>query len=84
MKYADIEFPFDEAENYLQSANKEKMNKFFYKGDVYEKLKRQTTYYLVGDKGSGKTAYSAYFCNNQIEGNIKSCLLYTSPSPRDA
>lgn len=29
MKYADIEFPFDEAENYLQSANKEKMNKFF-------------------------------------------------------
>lgn len=36
MKYADIEFPFDEAENYLQSANKEKMNKFFYKGDVYE------------------------------------------------
>lgn len=72
MKYADIEFPFDEAENYLQSANKEKMNKFFYKGDVYEKLKRQTTCYLVGDKGSGKTAYSAYFCNNQIEGNIKS------------
>lgn len=72
MKYTDIEFPFDEAENYLQSANKEKMNKFFYKGDVYEKLKYDTTYYLVGDKGSGKTAYSAYFCNNQIEGHIKS------------
>lgn len=72
MKYIDIDFPYDEAENYLQSGNKEKMKKFFYKGDVYEKLKRQTTYFLVGDKGSGKTAYSVYFCNNQIEGSIKS------------
>lgn len=72
MKYVDIDFPYDEAENYLQSVNKEKMNHFFYKGDVYDKLKKTTTYYLVGDKGSGKTAYSAYYCNNQIEGNIKS------------
>lgn len=78
MTYIDIELPYDEAENYLQSGNKEKMNHFFYKGDVYEKLKEQTTYYLVGDKGSGKTAYSAYFCNNQIEGSIRSKIFQIS------
>lgn len=72
MNYYEIDFPFDEAENYFQSSNKMKLNHFFYKGEVYDKLRKESTYYLVGDKGSGKTAYSAYFCNNIIEGNIKS------------
>lgn len=72
MNYIDIEFPYDEAENYLKPGNKKKINCFFYKGNVYDKIKKDTTYYLVGDKGSGKTAYSVYFCNNQIEGGIKS------------
>ena len=64
MNFVDIELPYDEAENYFQTSNKEKLKDFFYKGPVFEKLKEETTYFLIGEKGSGKTAYSAYFCNN--------------------
>lgn len=71
MDYRKLIFPFDEAENYFLPNNKEHFNKMFYKDNNYEKLLQPTTYYLIGDKGSGKTAYSAYFCNNNFQ-NIKS------------
>lgn len=70
MKFIEIDIPFDEAENYLMPANKEKLNKLFYRDSNYEKLLKDTTYYLIGEKGSGKTAYSVYFCNNQFENII--------------
>ncbi len=71
MDFRELVFPFDEAENYLLPDNKQHFNKMFYKDNNYDKLLQPTTYYLIGDKGSGKTAYSAYFCNNNFN-NIKS------------
>lgn len=71
MDYRELDFPFDEAENYLLPNYKEHFNKMFYKDNNYDKLLQPTTYYLIGAKGSGKTAYSAYFCNNNFH-NIKS------------
>lgn len=71
MDYREIIIPFDEAENYFQPNNKEILNRLFYKDGNYNKLLAPTTYFLIGDKGSGKTTYAAYFCNNQY-GNIKS------------
>ena len=70
MKFTELEIPFDEAENYLMPANKEKLNKLFYRDSNFDKLKRETTYYLIGEKGSGKTAYSVYFCNNQFDNIV--------------
>lgn len=67
MNYIDIEVPFDEAENYFKPNNREKLNKLFYKDRNYTKLLQDTTYFLIGEKGSGKTTYCAYFCNNTIE-----------------
>ncbi len=71
MSFIDIDIPFDEAENYFKPNNKEKLNRLFYKDKNYNKLLRDTTYYLIGEKGSGKTTYCAYFCNNTIN-NTKS------------
>lgn len=71
MNFVDIEIPFDEAENYFKPNNREKLNKLFYKDKNYSKLLQDTTYYLIGEKGSGKTTYCAYFCNNTID-NIRS------------
>lgn len=67
MKYTELDLPFDEAENYLSRSNKNKLTKFFYPGEYFEKVKADTTYYIIGEKGSGKTAYSVYFCNNAVE-----------------
>lgn len=67
MKFTELELPFDEAENYLSRSNKSKLTEFFYQGEYFEKVKADTTYYIIGEKGSGKTAYSVYFCNNAVE-----------------
>lgn len=66
MDFVDIDIPYDEAENYFKPAHKMTLNKLFYKDANYEKLLLDTTYYLIGEKGSGKTTYCAYFCNNTI------------------
>ena len=71
MNFVDLDIPFDEAENYFKPNNKEKLNKLFYKDRNYKKLLQDTTYFLIGEKGSGKTTYCAYFCNNTVE-NTKS------------
>lgn len=69
--FIDIDIPFEEAENYFSPSNKEKLNTIFYKDRNYEKIKKDTTYFILGDKGSGKTTYAAYFCNGDRDG-IKS------------
>lgn len=66
MDFIDIDIPFDEAENYFKPNNREKLNRLFYKDQNFNKLLLDTTYYLIGEKGSGKTTYCAYFCNNII------------------
>ncbi len=69
--FTEIATPFEEAENYFKPSNKEKLNTIFYKDRNYEKIMEDTTYFLLGDKGSGKTTYAAYFCNGFRDG-IKS------------
>lgn len=71
MNFVDIDIPFDEAENYFKANNREKLNRLFYKDRNFDKLTLDTTYYLIGEKGSGKTTYCAYFCNNTVK-NIHS------------
>ena len=66
MNFTDLQIPFDEAENYFKPNNKEKLNRLFYKDRNYNKLLNDTTYFLIGEKGSGKTTYCAYFCNNNV------------------
>lgn len=72
MDFMNLKFPSEEADSYLIPENRDAINTFFYKGGAYDKLRESSTYYLVGGKGSGKTAYSAYFCSRTIEGGIKS------------
>ena len=56
-----LKFPSEEADSYLIPENRNTINSFFYKGGAYDKLRESSTYFLVGGKGSGKTAYSANF-----------------------
>ncbi|QKH71262.1 hypothetical protein FOC73_08995 [Streptococcus salivarius] len=44
---------------------KDLFNKIFVADKFYEKIKKRDTYFIIGEKGSGKTAYAAYFCNNE-------------------
>ena len=70
MDFRSLKFPKEEAESYLEPENKKEFNDFFYKDCNYSKIMDPTTYFIIGDKGSGKTAYSVYFCNNTVNNTV--------------
>jgi cold shock CspA family protein len=63
----NITFGFSDAENYRRRENKELFNRIFLRTDALEKIKRPNTYFLVGEKGTGKTAYAVYMSNSPTE-----------------
>lgn len=69
-KINELNFGFPDAENYKRRENKQLFNDLFVKNDYLEQLCRPEIYFLVGDKGAGKTAYSLFLTNNRYQNNI--------------
>ncbi|WP_220497268.1 hypothetical protein [Pseudoalteromonas sp. SR41-1] len=65
----NLSFGFSDAENYKRRENKEFFNHSFIKNQSLDKLCQSSTSFLVGDKGTGKTAYSVYLVNNTYQNN---------------
>lgn len=66
--FTDINVGFANAENYRKRENKELLTKYFVRDAFLEKLLDHNVYFLVGEKGTGKTAYSTYLRNNDYRG----------------
>jgi hypothetical protein len=62
---SDLNLGFRDAENYRRPAAKELLTRFFVRTDSLEKLCSSETFFLIGEKGTGKTAYSVYLSNNE-------------------
>jgi len=60
---------FSDAQNYTQRANKQMLSEVFVKNSYLTKLLKPNVYYLVGEKGTGKTAYAAFLSNSEYESN---------------
>lgn len=71
-KISKLSFGFSDAENYKRRENKEFFNHAFIRNQSLEKLCQPSTSFLVGDKGTGKTAYSVYMVNNTYQNNLAS------------
>ncbi|HZU63180.1 MAG TPA: hypothetical protein VFF98_05820 [Novosphingobium sp.] len=65
--FTDLNLGFTNAENYRRRANKELLAKYFVRDEYLEKLLDPNVYFLVGEKGTGKTAYSTYLRNNRYK-----------------
>lgn len=63
----DLRLGYNDAENYLRRENKELFNKIFYKNNYLESLLSQDRFFLIGDKGTGKTAYATFLTNNKYK-----------------
>ena len=68
---------FSDAQNYTLRANKQMLSEVFVKNAFLTKLLKPNVYYLIGEKGTGKTAYAAFLSNSEYENN-KSVLKYIS------
>jgi archaellum biogenesis ATPase FlaH len=69
-KISELKFGFPDAENYKRREHKELFNKIFYRNSFLEELCKPEISFLIGDKGTGKTAYSLFLSNNRYKNNI--------------
>lgn len=69
-KINDLSFGFRDAENYKKRENRAFFNDVFLRTHSLGELCRQSTYFLVGEKGTGKTAYAIYLANNHYKNNF--------------
>ena len=62
-----LQEPFNDAVNYKTRQQKEFFSKIFLRTDELLNVLKPSVYYLIGEKGSGKTAYAAYLDTNDVE-----------------
>ena len=55
---------FSDAQNYSQRRNKEAFNEIFVRNHYLDELIKPNVYFLIGEKGTGKTAYATFLSNN--------------------
>ncbi|RXJ60886.1 P-loop ATPase, Sll1717 family [Candidatus Marinarcus aquaticus] len=68
----NLDFGFSDAENYKRRENKERFNKIFIKNEFLETLVSPSISFLIGEKGTGKTAYAVYLSNNNYKNSLGS------------
>lgn len=64
----ELKAPFNDAVNYRTRPEKEFFKKIFLKTDELTECLKPAIYFIIGEKGSGKTAYAAYLESNSIDG----------------
>jgi len=66
----DLNFGYNDAQTYRGREYKELFNKFFIRTKDLDKLCENNTYFLIGEKGTGKTAYAVYISNTEYKEKI--------------
>lgn len=64
---SELQEPFNDAVNYKTRQQKDFFSKIFLRTEDLLDCLKPSIYYLIGEKGSGKTAYAAYLENNDVE-----------------
>jgi len=69
-KITELQLGFSDAENYRRRENKALLNKVFIRNRYLDKLCEPAISFLVGEKGTGKTAYAVYLSNNDYKNTL--------------
>ncbi|NDI98529.1 funZ protein [Flavobacterium sp. LaA7.5] len=71
MKSIDqLNFGFNDAENYKRPENKAIFDKFFLRTKEFNDVFKPSTNFIIGEKGTGKTAYATYIVNNETYDTV--------------
>ena len=68
----DLQLGFSDAENYRRRENKELLNRLFIRNQHLDRLCEPAISFLIGEKGTGKTAYAVYLANNNYKDTFSS------------
>jgi hypothetical protein len=71
----ELDLGFNDAENYRRRENRQLLNSVFIRNEYLEKLCEPAISFLIGEKGTGKTAYAVYLSNNNYKDN-RACIRY--------
>lgn len=69
VQISELNLGYSDAQNYSLRKNKNMFNEVFVKNQFLEDLIRPETYFLIGEKGTGKTAYATYLSNSDYKNN---------------
>lgn len=72
---SELNLGFSDAQNYMLRNNKKMFAEVFVQNRFLEQLIKPSTYYLIGEKGTGKIAYSVYLSNTEYK-NQRSVLKF--------
>lgn len=62
----ELDFGHNDATAYLNGKERDLFNRLFFKTPYIEKVQDPNRYFIVGEKGTGKTAFAVYVSNNNI------------------
>ena len=68
----DLKLGFVDAENYKRGENKQFLQEIFVRTNALDQICEPRTSFIVGEKGTGKTAYAVYICNTSYHDNFAS------------
>ena len=68
----ELQLGFSDAENYRRRENKALLNKVFIRNDHLDRLCEPAISFLVGEKGTGKTANAVYLSNKDYKNTLAS------------
>ena len=66
----ELTFGFSDAINYEQRRNKDLFNQIFVRNSYLDAVVSPSNYYIIGDKGTGKTAYAVYIKNTFYRNTV--------------
>lgn len=67
---SQLAFGFADAENYRRREEKDLFNRIFLRTQELDNLCGRNIFFLIGEKGTGKTAYAVYMSNTLYRNNI--------------
>ena len=69
---------FSDAQNYAQRKNKNAFNDIFVRNFYLDELLKSNVFFLIGEKGTGKTAYATFLSNNDYKETKASMAFISS------
>ncbi len=77
-----MNFGFSDAENYKRRENKQLFQRIFVQNEYLDRILDPSVSFIVGEKGTGKTAYGIFLSNSDYQGH-KSTLRFLRETEYD-